>query len=207
MNVLITGVSKGLGLSLTRQYLEQGHTIYGIARNRPDIVSKGFHFLPFNLGNLRQLHSSVEYFLTGVQLNAAILNAAVLSEIKNLQDTPLWEIEESMAVNTWSNKILIDLIIDRVDHICVITSGVGFRPVGGMNAYCISKAALNSMTHLYALEHTNVKFSLIDPGRMDTDMQSRLKERYTTDGKTPVNQGFILNSPDAVAKKLIKIII
>ena len=41
---------------------------------------------------------------------------------------------------------------------------------------------------------------------MDTDMQSRLKERYTKDETAPVRQDFILNPPKAVAKRIIEII-
>ena len=29
MNVLLTGVSKGLGLSIAKTLLEKGHTVYG----------------------------------------------------------------------------------------------------------------------------------------------------------------------------------
>ena len=34
MNILITGVSKGLGLITTETLLKQGHNVYGISRSK-----------------------------------------------------------------------------------------------------------------------------------------------------------------------------
>lgn len=36
MNILVTGCSRGVGLEICRVLLEQGHTVYGIARSCPD---------------------------------------------------------------------------------------------------------------------------------------------------------------------------
>lgn len=35
--ILITGVSKGLGRAMTEQFIEQGHTVFGCARNQQEI--------------------------------------------------------------------------------------------------------------------------------------------------------------------------
>ena len=35
MNVLITGISKGLGLALAREYVQQGNNVFGISRSVP----------------------------------------------------------------------------------------------------------------------------------------------------------------------------
>ena len=36
MNIVVTGCSRGVGLEICRVLLEQGHTVYGIARSCPD---------------------------------------------------------------------------------------------------------------------------------------------------------------------------
>ena len=36
MNILVTGCSRGVGLEICRVLLEQGHTVYGVARSCPD---------------------------------------------------------------------------------------------------------------------------------------------------------------------------
>lgn len=40
MNILITGVSKGLGLTTTETLLKQGHNVYGISRSKTDELGK-----------------------------------------------------------------------------------------------------------------------------------------------------------------------
>lgn len=36
MNYLVTGCSRGVGLEICRVLLEQGHTVYGVARSYTD---------------------------------------------------------------------------------------------------------------------------------------------------------------------------
>lgn len=209
MIVFITGVSKGLGACLAQQYLDKGDTVYGISRTRPKFEHENLNVLLCDLADINGLETTLTNFLISVtRFDAVYLNAALLPPIKQIEDCTLEEINTCMDTNTWANKIIIDTVLYRVNHICAITSGTGFRPIGGMNAYCLSKACFNMLINLYALEHSEVKFSLIDPGRMDTEMQWRLQERYKTkDKKTnPATPGFILSDPNQVAKKLIKII-
>ncbi len=40
MNILITGISKGLGLKTTETFLEQGHVVFGISRSKTDELEK-----------------------------------------------------------------------------------------------------------------------------------------------------------------------
>ena len=41
MNILITGVSSGIGWGLAKHYLELGHTVFGLSRRTPkDLIKK-----------------------------------------------------------------------------------------------------------------------------------------------------------------------
>ena len=40
MNYLVTGCSRGVGLEICRVLLEQGHTVYGVARSYTDEFKK-----------------------------------------------------------------------------------------------------------------------------------------------------------------------
>ena len=47
---LITGTSRGLGEALTRKILQEGNTVLGVSRNRPDILRNANYFhLAFDL--------------------------------------------------------------------------------------------------------------------------------------------------------------
>lgn len=59
MNYLVTGCSRGVGLEICRVLLEQGHTVYGVARSYTDEFKK----LESEFDNkLAQLQISVAYF-------------------------------------------------------------------------------------------------------------------------------------------------
>ena len=50
MNILVTGCSRGVGLEICRVLLEQGNTVYGVARRVAAI--------PMNLRNLKSIRRS-----------------------------------------------------------------------------------------------------------------------------------------------------
>jgi 3-oxoacyl-[acyl-carrier protein] reductase len=48
MNILITGVSKGLGLNMTKFFLKKGFNIYGISRNKSNEIQNLLSEYPNN---------------------------------------------------------------------------------------------------------------------------------------------------------------
>ncbi len=177
MQILITGISRGLGSGLAAYYLDKGHTVYGISRNRnPELENhRSFYYLSLDLGNFKAMERVLPEFLNKVgKLNLAVLNAGILGEIKDMRDTSLEEITSVMDINVWSNKILIDLMyanLKYVSQIVAVSSGAAVFGNRGWNAYSISKAALNMLIKLYAREHEETHFSSIAPGLIDSAMQ------------------------------------
>ncbi len=177
MKILITGTSKGLGGALAAFYLENGHTVYGISRNRNKRLEKytGFHFISQDLSDFDEMEKTIPGFLKKAgRLNLAVLNAGVLAEIKDMKECSLAEIKRIMDINVWSNKILIDLLfanLESIDQIAAISSGASVYGNRGWNAYSISKAALNMMIKLYSRERPGTHFSSVAPGLIDSEMQ------------------------------------
>jgi NAD(P)-dependent dehydrogenase (short-subunit alcohol dehydrogenase family) len=176
-NILITGISSGLGFGLAVHYLEQGHRIFGIGRkSNPSIQhNPEFRFLSLDLSRHDELEQQVPVLLKNINtLHLVILNAGILNEVKDLGDTGLEEVKHVMDVNVWGNKVLIDTIfksIDNVLQIIAISSGASVSGARGWNAYALSKAAFNMMIKLYAEEHPDCHFCALAPGLVDTAMQ------------------------------------
>jgi len=177
MNIVITGTSKGLGYGLSRHYLEEGHNVYGISRsNNPELDDYNrFSFLSQDLSDFSSVKNNVPGFLAAVNdINIVILNAGILNEIKDLKDTSLKEIKDTMDINVWANKVLIDLLFEEgktIDRIVAISSGASVSGSRGWNAYSLSKATLNMLISLYSKEHTGTHFSALAPGLIDSGMQ------------------------------------
>lgn len=177
MHILITGTSRGLGEGLAAYYLEKGHTVYGISRKPNDKLENysGFHFLAQDLSDFTGMQEHIPGFLKNAgNLDLVILNAGVLSDIKDLKDCSLEEIKQVMDINVWSNKILIDILFSDLGHIkqiVAVSSGASVYGNRGWNSYSISKAALNMLIKLYAQEQEKTHFSSIAPGLIDSGMQ------------------------------------
>jgi len=191
MNVLITGTHTGLGNGLARFYLkDEQNTVYGISRNNDrELVYPNFHFHARDLSKLDEIKTKIPRFLKGVrELDLVILNAGVLNEVKDLADTPVEEIRNTMDINVWANKVLIDTLYSipiKIRQIIAISSGASVSGSRGWNAYALSKATLNMLIRLYAGEQKGTHFCALAPGLIDTAMQDYVYNLPETD-KYPV---------------------
>lgn len=177
--ICITGVSSGLGHGLAKVFLKQGAEVYGCSRRAPEeLIAQGLHFVSVDLNDpttgaaaFKELAGAVEAF------DLVLLNAGKLGEIRDMQDTPLDDLKETMEVNVWSNKWLLDTLYSipcRVDQVVAISSGASQSGSRGWNGYSISKAALNMLIKLYAGERPETHFVSLAPGLVDTAMQDYL---------------------------------
>ena len=177
MRILITGSSSGLGAGLASFYIDEGEQVYGISRrNNADLKElKNFNFLRQDLTKFGEVEKNIPQFLKGIEsLDLVILNAGILNHVKDLKDTTLEEIQNTMNVNVWANKILIDVLfehIQKIKQVVAISSGASKSGSRGWNAYALSKATLNMLIKLYASEFTDTHFCALAPGLIDTGMQ------------------------------------
>lgn len=191
MDILITGTSSGLGEGLALHYLEKGYQVFGISRRANVKLDRypNFNFLSLDLSEFKLIVKKVPDFLRGTErLHLVILNAGMLSEVKDLKDTSLEEISRVMDINVWSNKVLIDVLFDsipRIEQIVGISSGASQSGARGWNAYSLSKTTLNMLINLYSKEFTHTHFCALAPGLIDTQMQAYIHS-LPEDDKYPV---------------------
>lgn len=186
--VFITGVSSGLGHGLAKVYLEQGATVYGCSRRAPEeLIAQGLIFQKIDLADAERGPAELAGWLSGVpQFDTVILNAAKLGEIRDMQEAPLSDLRETMEINVWANKWLLDTLFAQgrtVQQVVAISSGASLSGSRGWNGYSLSKAALNMLIQLYAGEQPRTHFTSLAPGLVDTAMQDYLTtlpedERY-----------------------------
>ena len=175
-SIFITGSSKGLGLGLTRYYLQQNAEIYSVSRSPCPLQHTMLHHTQLDLAKLDSIPSSLQDFLPA-QLDLVILNAGVLGEIKDLSDTSMSEVRTLMDINVWSNKVIIDTLIQqdiKVKQLVIISSGASVNGNRGWGAYSISKASINMMAKLYAAEMPDTHITAYAPGLVHTAMQDYL---------------------------------
>lgn len=187
---LITGTSRGIGWSVTVGLAEAGAHVIAIARTvgaleELDDEIKGVGgtatLVPMDLRNgeaFGQLAASIEE--RWGKLDIMIANAALAGTISPLtHNLPKdWSAVMDVNVNaTWMLIRALDPLLQKSDagRVILVTSGAGDRPHAYMGAYAVSKAALNMMGQIYALENdkTTVNVNLINPGPMRTGMRAK----------------------------------
>jgi NAD(P)-dependent dehydrogenase (short-subunit alcohol dehydrogenase family) len=179
MNVLITGNSSGLGLGLTETLLERDAIVWGISRRGcPVHDNEGLRDRRFDLSNLNALPEALERLLSDcLRLDLVVLNAGILGKIHEISETDVHDLEHMMRINVWSNKLILDWIIERqlpVDQIVAISSGAAVNMNYGWGGYSLSKAMLNNLVKLYAHEMPDTHLTALAPGLVDTTMQDYL---------------------------------
>ena len=176
--VLITGISSGLGNALAETYLENGTPVYGLGRRRGSLDHPDLHFAQTDLLAPEQLSQKLHTLLeTRPTPELVILNAGILGEINDLQETPLYALKEIMDVNVWANKVIIDTLtaLNRLPkQIVAISSGAAINGHRGWGGYSLSKAALNMLIRLYAGELPHVHCTALAPGVISTPMVAHI---------------------------------
>lgn len=179
--LFITGNSSGLGRGLAKVYLERGWSVYGISRRGCDLDGGALHDIRADLSDFEAVPVALDHLLRDVDhLDLVILNAGVLGPIKDLHETRIEEIRQVMDINVWSNKVILDWLLDaaiRIDRILFISSGAAVRGNRGWGAYALSKATLNMLAQLYAHEFPDSHLIALAPGLVDTAMQDYLCEQ------------------------------
>jgi len=173
MNVLITGVSAGLGKALMDEYVNAGHTVYGISRTP---VSGCIH-VSCDLEDLDNIPDKLEELLKRcADIDIVILNAGMLGPIKLFKEWSLIDLSKIMNLNVWSNKVILDWLFGKkiVKQVISISSGASEHTYKGWSGYSLSKSALKMMMDVYSKEVEAVHFMSVAPGLVNTSMQDYL---------------------------------
>lgn len=180
-NLLITGASSGVGLSLALHFSEKYHVI-GLAR-RLDKMKDAFQGKKNITAIEADLSASqnLEKVLKTVSDNhgpiSHLINNAGIMVKDSLQDLPLDQFQKSFLVNTFApfqvtRYFLPSMIKNNFGRIINITSGAPINCFPNFAAYSASKAALNALTETCAKEVSgyNIKVNLMSPGPVRTEM-------------------------------------
>ncbi|HEX7817437.1 oxidoreductase [Dyella sp.] len=185
----ITGISRGLGLSLARAVLAQGHHVYGTVRSgSPDLpASPNLHVIHLDVADLTAADQAIRDACTQAgQIDVLVNNAGygLLGALENATDA---EIDHLFTVDVFAPLRLIRSVLPsmrerRSGHIINITSIAGRAPGLGSAVYSTAKAALEGLSASLARELVplGIKVTAIAPGAFRTDFLSTHSIRKST---------------------------
>ena len=196
MRVFITGANRGLGLELTRQYLERGDHVFAASRTPADATelqqlqqqyADRLVLLPLDVTNTDSITSAAQTVsATTNSLDLLINNAGVYPHAgsgdahQRLGQLTHDDAIETMQVNAIGPLLVSQALLPllRAGHkgrIISISSGQGsltWKASGDPYHYSASKAALNMYMRSLAAEigHMGLISVIVDPGWMRTGM-------------------------------------
>lgn len=211
---VVTGATRGIGRAVALRYAAEGAQIVAVARSvgaleelDDAIRATGAPpalLVPIDLADLDRIDPlGPQLFQRFAAVDVLVANAALLGTLGPIghHDPGLWD--EVFRVNVHANWRLIrtlDPLLRRADHgrAIFVTSGAATRANAYWGAYCASKAALEQMVRVWALEvaDTRVRANLLSPGATRTAMRAS-----AFPGEDPAS----LKPPEALADLFVEL--
>jgi len=179
---LITGASRGLGLALALRLVADGWRVVVDARTADDLAASYSGFDPAQVVAVAGDVASEEHRLALRRavtalggLDVIVHNASRLgpSPQPSLDTYPLDVFRDVYAVNVFAPLRLTQLLLPHLrpgGRIVFVTSDASVEAYEGWGGYGSSKAALDHIAAVLAVEHPEFAVYAVDPGDMNTRM-------------------------------------
>ncbi|MGB3849538.1 MAG: SDR family NAD(P)-dependent oxidoreductase [Tunicatimonas sp.] len=220
----ITGSSRGIGRALVNKALERPDArVTGFARSAGEQHPHYTH-LPIDLSDVTALAERADSLFPTVkapQRLVLINNAGTLGEVKYLGDLRNASIATLFNLNVTAPTLLMNAFMRQYRTVPAkkiiinVSSGAGKYPVDGWAGYCASKAALDMVSQVAALESERRADGFyvyaLAPGVVDTAMQEHIRTADAADfSKLPKFMDYkaedALDDPTVTAEKFFQLI-
>ena len=194
---IITGASRGMGLAMARQLLDQGHAVLCISRSQQEALTRhaqdsGATLIQWShdLADSAALGARLETWLREQQDTAwdsatLINNAGMIPHIAPLGGIDADELARALRVGLEAPMQLAAAFLRATQGwVCErrmlnISSGLARRAMASQAPYCAVKAGMDHFTRCVALEEAGqrngARVCSLAPGVIDTDMQVQLR--------------------------------
>ena len=186
--VVITGVSRGLGLAICRRLVSDGYKVIGLSRS----LSKGYQtvidsapeqavFQPCDLTDLARIPDLVREIhrahgpIFGLVNNAGIGLDGVLATMhgSEIEDVLRTNLLSPIVLTKYISRTMLSRGEGRIISISSIIASTGFH---GLSVYAATKAGLEGFTRSLSRELGKLKVTVncVAPGYMETEMTKNI---------------------------------
>ncbi|MEH6798736.1 MAG: SDR family oxidoreductase [Halopseudomonas sabulinigri] len=179
---LITGATRGLGLSITKAALNAGYNVVATARNLEALRlnlgtdNKNLLTLPLDVSNDIQIAATISAARDRFGGIDVLVNNAGYGLLGAFEQTNRHEIELQFSTNVFGVfamcRAVLPLMRKKMSgHIFNISSIAGVSGMAGASVYCASKFAVSGFSEALAQEVSSfgIKVTVVQPGAFKTD--------------------------------------
>src|SRR3954471_20645153 len=176
---LITGASRGLGRALATALSDRGWRLVVDGRDPARLAEAvtsldGVTAVPGDVADPRHRAALAE--AVGSRLDLLVNNASELgpSPLPSLADLSTEDLRHVLDVNVLAPLALVQAVLPALRQaagtVVNISSDAAVEAYAGWGGYGTSKAALDQLTAVLAVENPELRVYAVDPGDMATDM-------------------------------------
>lgn len=190
--ILITGCSSGFGLETARHFLAEGWTVIATMRSpKPDLLpaSDRLRILPLDVTDPASIATAVA---AAGEIDVLVNNAGI-GWLNAVEGTPIDVVRDIFETNTIGTIAMIQAVLPqfrtrRAGVIVNVTSSVTLKTYDLLSVYTASKAAVNALTEVMALELApfGIRSHVVLPGQAPgTAFSATARERLAQSGGFP----------------------
>lgn len=187
--VVVTGASRGLGLAICTQLLQENYFVVAISRSLSEDLSRlcevhkqSIAHIPYDLADLDGVHALCKSITEahgrpyGLVNNAAVGLDGVLATMHNSEISTLLNINVQAPI-LLSKYLSRSMMLNRTGRIINISSIIASTGFNGLSVYAASKAALEGFSRSLSREvgKAGITVNCVAPGYMQTEMTSSLQ--------------------------------
>lgn len=221
MVAVVTGGTRGIGLGIVKALLENGFCVVASSRTESDEIKAlkekyngKVHFIPCDISSQSDIENLAIQLKNNFGTISLLVNNAGVApkERKDILDiTPedFSFVVDTNAKGTFfvTQKLAPLLIENKGGRIVNISSVSSYAASLNRGEYCISKSGISMTTKLFAARLAEYGISVLEirPGIIETDMTSKVKEKYEamiSDGLTPIKR---MGQPEDIGKCVLSI--
>ena len=214
--VIVTGASRGLGLAICRQLLQQGFTVLAVARTLSTDLNalteqygSALTFVSADLSDLDNIQPLCSELIKqhgrpyALINNAAVGYDGVLATMHNSEINTLLNLNVQAPI-LLTKYLLRPMLLNQSGRIINISSIIARTGFNGLSVYAASKAALEGFTKSLSREvgKAGITVNCVAPGYMQTEMTNSLQGDKLESIKRRSPLGRLATPDDAAAAVL-----
>lgn len=188
MQIIITGISQGLGEELFNLLSKKNVKIVALSRRFLDnqyLLEKSENNIQLRMVDLSNI-TDVEKVLDELSLEDDIIfinNASKITPIDSIQNISNDDIVNSITTNFIAPALIVKKLSNKKSLFIInLSTGASKRAIQNWSLYCSTKAGIEMFFNVIADdEHKNIEVVNFDPGVMNTNMQQQIRNSKFND--------------------------